>query len=54
MEACNKALYEYDGSKGISRRQLFDDISFMEDSEGYNASIKRIRVGKRTYYRRNS
>ena len=51
IEACNKALYEYDGSKGISRRQLFDDISFMEDPEGYNASIKRIRVGKRTYYR---
>ena len=32
IEACNKALYEYDGSKGISRRQIFDDINFMEDS----------------------
>lgn len=51
IEACNNALYDYDGSKGISRRQLFDDISFMEDPEGYNVQLKRIRIGKRTYYR---
>lgn len=51
IEACNNALYDYDGSKGISRRQLFDDISFMEDTEGYNVHLRRIRDGKRVYYR---
>ena len=51
IEACNKALYEYDGSKGISRRQIFDDINFMEDPEGYHVKLKRIKEGKRTYYR---
>ena len=51
LDACNQALYEYDGSKGISRRQLFDDIKFMEDPDGYHISLKRVKQGKKTYYR---
>ena len=51
VKECNRALLEYDGSEGISRRQLFEDIRFMEAPEGYNISLKRIREGRQTYYR---
>lgn len=52
LEACNNALYEYNGEQsGISRRQLFEDIKFMESEQGWQIELKRIRVGKRCYYR---
>lgn len=52
LEACNKALYEYNGEQStISRRQLFEDIKFMESEQGWQIELNRIRVGKRCYYR---
>lgn len=52
LEACNKALCEYDpNTEGIKRRQLFDDISFMESDAGYSIELEKIRDGKRVYYR---
>ena len=48
----NKLLEEIDSeSKGISRRQILEDIKFMESSEGWNIDLKRIREGKRIYFR---
>ena len=36
LEECNKALLNFDStSKGIQRRQLFDDIRFMESEQGW-------------------
>lgn len=48
---CNKALIEIDSeSKGISRRQIFDDIAFMENIEGWSIDLLRKKEGKRVYY----
>jgi predicted DNA-binding transcriptional regulator YafY len=52
LEACNAAIFEYDeNSEGIKRRQLFDDINFMESDAGYGIELDKIRDGKRVYYR---
>jgi predicted DNA-binding transcriptional regulator YafY len=39
------------GSNGISRRQIFEDIVFMESTEGWEIELNRLRDGKRVYYR---
>ncbi len=49
---CNKALMDYDpNSEGIRRRQLFDDIRFMESKAGWSIPLGRFRYGRRVYYR---
>ena len=49
---CENVLLEIDSnSNGISRRQIFDDIAFMESSEGWSIELNRERFGKKTYYR---
>jgi len=52
LDAVNKALEEFngDGSK-VERRQLFDDIKFMESEAGFLIPLERIRQGKKVYYR---
>jgi predicted DNA-binding transcriptional regulator YafY len=48
----NKKLIEIDpDSKGISRRQIFDDIEFMESEEGYSIDLERLKDNRKTYYR---
>ena len=52
IAACNSVLIEIDpDSNGISRRQIFDDIAFMESKEGWSVELTRSRDGKRVYYR---
>jgi predicted DNA-binding transcriptional regulator YafY len=52
LEACNNALREFDqNSEGIKKRQLYDDIRFMESSQGYSIELEKTKVGKRTFYR---
>lgn len=52
LEECNKALTELDPlSSGISRRQLYDDITFMESSQGWSIPLERIRDGRKKYFR---
>jgi predicted DNA-binding transcriptional regulator YafY len=52
LESCNIALSEYDGNtEGVQRRQLFEDIKFMESEQGWSVPLARIRDGKRVYYR---
>ena len=52
IEACNNAIYDYTGtSEGIKRRQIFDDIKFMESEQGWSIPLDKIRDGKRVYYR---
>ncbi len=49
---CEKVLMEIDpDSNGISRRQIFDDISFMESKEGWQIDLAKQRDGKKVYYR---
>ncbi len=52
LEEVNKSLEEFngDGSK-IERRQLFEDIKFMESEAGFSIPLERIRDGKKVYYR---
>lgn len=52
LDEVNKALEEFngDGSK-VERRQLFDDIKFMESETGFSIPLERIREGKKVYYR---
>ena len=52
IDACAKALIDYNGSdRGISRRTVFDDITFMESSAGWDIPLERHKDGKKVYYR---
>lgn len=52
LEECNKALQDFDqNTEGIQRRQLFDDIRFMESDAGWSIPLERIRHGRKVYYR---
>lgn len=51
-EEINKVLFEIDPDyQGISRRQLFDDIAFMESDEGWGIELGRHRENRKVYYR---
>lgn len=52
LEAVNDALCEYTGKdKSISRRQLFEDIKYMESDQGWAIPLERYTEGKRVWYR---
>ncbi|MGL5014911.1 MAG: helix-turn-helix transcriptional regulator [Bacteroidales bacterium] len=52
VEACCVALYDYSGiSEGVKRRQVIEDIKFMESVAGYSIPLERVQDGKRVYYR---
>ncbi len=52
LEICNDAIIELDPkSSGIQKRQLYDDITFMESSQGWSIPLERIKEGRKTYFR---
>lgn len=52
VNACNDALYNYDANtKGVEKRTIFDDVKFMESSQGWSADLQRHRDGRKVYYR---
>lgn len=52
IDACTEKLLEIDpDSKGISRRQVLEDLKYMASEEGYKALIDHLKDGKKTYYR---
>ena len=52
LEACNTSLFEFDSTtEGIQKRQLYDDVKFMESSQGWSIPVEKIKDGKRVYYR---
>ncbi|MDR7211810.1 WYL domain-containing protein [Flavobacterium piscis] len=52
VEECNKAIYKYTGKKeGIKKRQLYDDIRFMESEQGWNIELKKEKDGRRVFYK---
>lgn len=52
LEECNKVLVDFDpNSEGIQRRQLFDDIRFMESEAGWSIPLERYRDSRKVYYR---
>lgn len=51
LEACNSSIHEYDGNtEGIQKRQLYDDISFMESDQGWSIPLKKTKEGRRVFY----
>lgn len=52
IEACNNALYEFNGdSAGVKRRQVYDDINFMKSEQGYGVLLNITKEGRTAYYR---
>src|SRR5690554_5903915 len=52
IEECNKALVEVDSaSGGIQKRQLYDDIKFMESEAGWSIDLEKLRHNRKVYYR---
>jgi predicted DNA-binding transcriptional regulator YafY len=53
MQACSEAIEKYTGFEvKISRRQIFGDITFMKENEGYLIELdEHCKDGKRVYYR---
>jgi predicted DNA-binding transcriptional regulator YafY len=52
IEACNKAIYDFTGKEiGIKKRQVLEDIKFMESSQGWSIPLDRIREGHKVYFR---
>ena len=52
IDECNKALQEFTGNEiEIKKRQLFEDIKFMESPQGWNIPLERVRDGHRVYFK---
>lgn len=52
IEACNKALYDYTGVEdGVKRRQVYEDITFMESTQGWSIPLERVRDGHKVFFR---
>ena len=51
IKACEEALTSYNFAGSVSRRQIFDDINYMESDAGYQVELDRLRDGKKVYYR---
>ena len=52
IDACNQAIYDFKGSnEGIKKRQVFEDIRFMESEAGYSINLIRHKEGRKVYYR---
>lgn len=52
IEACNNAIHEFSGiQKGVKRRQIFKDITFMESEQGWSIPLERLKDGRRVFYR---
>lgn len=52
VEECNNAIYEYTGkSDGIKKRQVYDDIRFMESEQGWFIELKKVKDGRRVFYK---
>lgn len=52
IEACNEELAEFSSNTdGIKKRQIFEDIKFMESEQGWSIPLDRLKDGKKVYYR---
>ena len=51
IDASAEALIEYTGHDSMSRRTVFEDITFMESEQGWSIPLERHKDGKKVYYR---
>lgn len=49
---CNNAIYDFSGSAdGVKRRQIYDDIIFMESEQGWSVPLQRHKEGRKVFLR---
>lgn len=52
VKECNNSIYEYTGKEeGIKKRQLYDDIRFMESEQGWSIELKKVKDVRRVFYK---
>ena len=51
IEKCEEELESFNFTASVSRRQIFDDIRFMESFAGWSIPLDKLKDGKKTYYR---
>ena len=53
LEECNQAINDFDpGSEGIKKRQLYDDIRYMESEQGWGIELEEgLKQGRKRVYR---
>lgn len=52
VAVCNEAIYEFTGKEeGIKKRQLYDDIRFMESEQGWSIELEKTKDGRKVFYR---
>lgn len=53
LEECNQAIYDFDpNSEGIKRRQLYDDLRYMESEQGWSIELEEgLKHGRKRVYR---
>ena len=52
VAACNDAIYQFTGiEEGVKKRQVYDDINFMESPQGWNIPLEKYKDRRRTFYR---
>ena len=53
INECNKSLIEFYGDEntGVKRRQIYDDITYMESEKGWSIPLKKFKDGRKVYYR---
>lgn len=52
IDACNTAIFEFTGNdEGVKRRQVYNDIVFMESEQGWSIPLERIKDGRKVYFR---
>lgn len=52
LTACNEALFALNPeSNGIKKRQLYQDINFMQSPQGWNVPLEIQKDGRRAFYR---
>ena len=51
IDKCEEELELFNFTANVSRRQIFDDIRFMESEAGWSIPLERIKDGRKPYYR---
>jgi len=51
IDACDEALIYYNGTGGVSRRQIFEDIKFMESDAGWSIPYELLNWSNNSFYR---
>lgn len=52
--ACNQAIYNFTGQhESVKKRQVYDDIKFMESCQGWSIELERKKEGRNVYFRYN-